>query len=272
MLKISYQFFLSNTFNYYICYVINRTNMKRNLAIGIAGHKGAGKDTATSMISYIIRNGNHAKFNEWLVKCDNVNKETIGRIAFGDALKEFLANSLNIDIRAFYSQRYKDELWYDFEDEKFITDKEINSHKLSENNFYVPITPESLNMSGLNMIDYNSPREHHIIKLRTLLQWFGTDFIRHKFYGNAWVNITCNKAKEILDKNHFVIFSDVRFRNEAVAIAERFDAKIIKIDRNDEIEDKHESEVIDFYTDYFIYNNNSKMALFYKLVNLIKEL
>ena len=269
MLKISYQFFLSNTFNYYICYVINRTNMKRNLAIGIAGHKGAGKDTATSMISYIIRNGNHAKFNEWLVKCDNVNKETIGRIAFGDALKEFLANSLNIDIRAFYSQRYKDELWYDFKDEKFITDKVADDGR---NDLYLPITIEALNMSGLNMIDYNSPREHHVIKLRTLLQWFGTDFIRHKFYGNAWVNITCNKAKEILDKNHFVIFSDVRFRNEAVAIAERFDAKIIKIDRNDEIEDKHESEVIDFYTDYFIYNNNSKMALFYKLVNLIKEL
>ena len=269
MLKISYQFFLSNTFNYYICYVINRTNMKRNLAIGIAGHKGAGKDTATSMRSYIIRNGNHAKFNEWLVKCDNVNKETIGRIAFGDALKEFLANSLNIDIRAFYSQRYKDELWYDFKDEKFITDKVADDGR---NDLYLPITIEALNMSGLNMIDYNSPREHHVIKLRTLLQWFGTDFIRHKFYGNAWVNITCNKAKEILDKNHFVIFSDVRFRNEAVAIAERFDAKIIKIDRNDEIEDKHESEVIDFYTDYFIYNNNSKMALFYKLVNLIKEL
>lgn len=269
MLKISYQFFLSNTFNYYICYVINRTNMKRNLAIGIAGHKGAGKDTATSMISYIIRNGNHAKFNEWLVKCDNVNKETIGRIGFGDALKEFLANSLNIDVRAFYSQRYKDELWYDFKDEKFITDKVADDGR---NDLYLPITIEALNISGLSMINHNSPNEHHIIKLRTLLQWFGTDFIRHKFYGNAWINITCNKAKEILDKNHFVIFSDVRFQNEAVAINNRFDAKIIKIDRNNETGDKHESEVIDFYTDYFVDNNNSKMALFYKLVTLIKEL
>lgn len=269
MLKISYQFFLSNTFNYYICYIINRTNMKRNLAIGIAGHKGAGKDTAASMISYIIRNGNHAKFNEWLVKCDNVNKETIGRIGFGDAVKEFLANSLNIDIRAFYSQRYKEELWYDFEDRKFITDKEINDGR---NHFYLPVTIEALSISGLNFVDYVSPGEHHIIKLRTLLQWFGTDFIRHKFYDDAWVNITCNKAKEILDKNHFVIFSDVRFQNEAFAIANRFDAKIIKIDRNNETGDKHESKVIDFYTDYIVDNNNSKMALFYKLVTLIKEL
>lgn len=243
--------------------------MKRNLAIGIAGHKGAGKDTAASMISYIIRNGNHAKFNEWLVKCDNVNKETIGRIGFGDALKEFLANSLNIDIRAFYSQRHKEELWYDFEDKKFITDKVVDDGR---NNLYLPVSIEALDMSGLNMIDYNSPREHHIIKLRTLLQWFGTDFIRYKFYSNAWVNITCNKAKEILDKNHFVIFSDVRFRNEAFAIADRFNAKIIKIDRNNETGDKHESEVIDFYTDYIVDNNNSKMALFYKLVNLIKDI
>lgn len=243
--------------------------MKRNLAIGIAGHKGAGKDTAASMISYIIRNGNHAKFNEWLIKCDNVNKETIGRIGFGDALKEFLANSLNIDIRAFYSQRHKEELWYDFEDKKFITDKVVNDGR---NNLYLPVSIEALDMSGLNMIDYNSPREHHIIKLRTLLQWFGTDFIRYKFYSNAWVNITCNRAKEILDKNHFVIFSDVRFRNEAFAIADRFDAKIIKIDRNNETGDKHESEVIDFYTDYIVDNNNSKMALFYKLVNLIKDI
>lgn len=243
--------------------------MKRNLAIGIAGHKGAGKDTAASMISYIIRNGNHAKFNEWLVKCDNVNKETIGRIGFGDALKEFLANSLNIDIRAFYSQRHKEELWYDFEDKKFITDKVVDDGR---NNLYLPVSIEALDISGLNMIDYNSPREHHIIKLRTLLQWFGTDFIRYKFYSNAWVNITCNKAKEILDKNHFVIFSDVRFRNEAFAIADRFNAKIIKIDRNNETGDKHESEVIDFYTDYIVDNNNSKMALFYKLVNLIKDI
>lgn len=240
--------------------------MKRNLAIGIAGHKGAGKDTAASMISYIIRNGNHAKFNEWLVKCDNVNRETIGRIGFGDALKEFLANSLNIDIRAFYSQRYKEELWYDFEDRKFITDKEVDNDR---NHFYLPVTIEALSISGLSLINCNFPKEHHIIKLRTLLQWFGTDFIRHKFYDDAWVNITCNKAKEILDKNHFVIFSDVRFKNEAFAIADRFDAKIIRIDRNNETGDKHESEVIDFYTDYIIDNNNSKMALFYKLVNVI---
>lgn len=240
--------------------------MKRNLAIGIAGHKGAGKDTAASMISYIIRNGNHAKFNEWLVKCDNVNKETIGRIGFGDAVKEFLANSFNIDIRAFYNQRYKEELWYDFEDRKFITDKTVRD---SRDNLYLPITIEALCISGFNLIDCHSPREHYIIKLRTLLQWFGTDFIRHKFYGNAWVNITCNKAKEILDKNHFVIFSDVRFQNEALAITNRFDAKIIKIDRNNETGDKHESEVIDFYTDYIVDNNNSKMTLFYKLVNVI---
>lgn len=243
--------------------------MKRDLAIGIAGHKGAGKDTAASMISYIIRNGNHAKFNEWLVKCDNVNRETIGRIGFGDTAKEFLANSLNIDIRAFYSQRYKEELWYDFTDRKFITDTVADDGK---NNFYLPIPIEALNISGLNMIDRHLPNEHHIIKLRTLLQWFGTDLIRHKFYSNAWVNITCNKAKEILDKNHFVIFSDVRFKNEAFAIAERFDAKIIRIDRNNETGDKHESEIIDFYTDYVIDNNNSKMALFYKLVSLMKEL
>lgn len=243
--------------------------MKRNLAIGIAGHKGAGKDTAASMISYIIRNGNHAKFNEWLVKCDNVNKETIGRIGFGDALKEFLANSLNIDIRAFYSQRHKEELWYDFKDRKFITDKEVNDGR---NDIYFPITIEELNIEGLNPIDFKLLKIHNIIKLRTLLQWFGTDFIRHKFYDNAWVNITCNKAKEILDKNHFVIFSDVRFKNEAFAIADRFDAKIIKIDRNNETGDKHESEVIDFYTDYIVDNNNSKMALFYKLVNVIKDI
>lgn len=243
--------------------------MKRNLAIGIAGHKGAGKDTAASMISYIIRNGNHAKFNEWLVKCDNVNKETIGRIGFGDALKEFLANSLNIDIRAFYSQRHKEELWYDFKDRKFITDKEVNDGR---DGIYFPITIEELSIEGLNAIDFKLLKIHNIIKLRTLLQWFGTDFIRHKFYGNTWINITCNKAKEILDRNHFVIFSDVRFKNEAFAIADRFNAKIIRIDRNNETGDKHESEVIDFYTDYIVDNNNSKMALFYKLVNVIKEL
>ena len=243
--------------------------MKRDLAIGIAGHKGTGKDTAASMISYIIRNGNHAKFNEWLVKYDNVNRETIGRIGFGDVVKEFLANSLNIDIRAFYSQRYKEELWYDFKDKKFITDTVADEGR---NDFYLPIPIEALDISGLNIIDNSSPNEHHIIKLRTLLQWFGTDLIRHKFYSNAWVNITCNKAKEILDKNHFVIFSDVRFQNEALAIAERFDAKIIRIDRNNETGDKHESEIIDFYTDYVVDNNNSKMALFYKLVSLVKEL
>lgn len=243
--------------------------MKRNLAIGIAGHKGAGKDTAASMISYIIRNGNHAKFNEWLVKCDNVNRKTIGRIGFGDAVKEFLAYSLNIDIRAFYSQRHKEELWYDFKDKKFITDKIADD---GGNELYLPITIKELNISGINLIYYDSLREHHIIKLRTLLQWFGTDFIRHKFYDDAWVNITCNKAKEILNKNHFVIFSDVRFKNEAFAIADRFDAKIIRIDRNNETGDKHESEVIDFYTNYVVDNNNSKMALFYKLVNVIKNI
>lgn len=240
--------------------------MKRNLAIGIAGHKGTGKDTAASMISYIIRNGNHAKFNEWLVKCDNVNKETIGRIGFGDALKEFLANSLNIDIRAFYSQRHKEELWYDFKDKKFITDKIADDGR---NDLYLPVTIEALSISGLNLINYNDSKEHYVIKLRTLLQWFGTEFIRHKFYNDAWVNITCNKAKEILAKNHFVIFSDVRFKNEALAIADRFNAKIIRIDRNNETGDKHESEVIDFYTDYIVDDNNSKMALFYKLVNVI---
>lgn len=241
--------------------------MKRDLVIGFMGHKGAGKDTAASMMSYIIKTGSSSRFNDWLLKYDKEGIDIDGKIAFGDIVKSFLSKSLNIDIRFFNSRVHKDEFWYCFKDNTFISTEKVIKYR----NDYSIVDMSDLNNYSIDYIikHFNNP----IVKLRSLLQWFGTNIIRNRFYENAWVNIAVNDAKEILKRKHFVLFTDVRFDNEREAI-KKLNGSIIEIRRNivDNNTDNHPSEQFDFVGDYIINNDSSKLALFYAILDVYNKI
>lgn len=62
---------------------------------------------------------------------------------------------------------------------------------------------------------------------RELMQRFGTEVVRDMFGENFWVDYTMKLAEQY-DK---VVISDVRFENEAQAIASRFDGQVWRVER-----------------------------------------
>lgn len=91
--------------------------------------------------------------------------------------------------------------------------------------------------------------------MRRLLQVFGTEVGRNLFGENFWIEQAFKRAKEY----ERVVFSDVRFPNEADAIKEQ-GGKIWRINRRSHSAvNSHASEhAMDNYLfDHAIYNNGS---------------
>lgn len=239
------------------------------IIIGLAGTKSAGKDTAASMINYILANGiAQADYYTWYDKYKDI--DTFPKVIhFADKLKQLCSELFKIPLHNFNDKDCKDNLYYCISTRSFISEDYKEAHKYKE------ITIDFLIEHGLpkartiiNSIGYIS-----CIKLRTIMQYIGTNVFRNLINPNIWVDITMERAIEISDKGYCII-ADVRFKNEVEAFYYIRDrpCKTILITRKTKYGKEHESEVIDFKTDYVIENNDSYMVLFYKLVNLLKEL
>lgn len=109
----------------------------------------------------------------------------------------------------------------------------------------------------------------HIPTYREFLQQLGTEVMRNLLHENVWVNAAMS---DIDDKN--VIFTDVRFPNEAQAIKDK-GGVIIRINRyppgcSSKLMDEHESEkaLDDWKFDHVIYNVGTLEDLW----NQVKEI
>lgn len=243
----------------------------KNFVIGIAGVKNSGKNTVASMINYIFAVGvSKAKYQDWVIKqaaYDSNYKDRI--IHFADPLKDVLSIIYNIPRKYFDDRKYKDELWYCFNTNSFIE----NANQRPGNEVVI-VRIDTLKSFSLNTYLKVNSDKLVCIKLRSLLQYFGTEVCRNKLDDNIWIKCAIGKIVDKAESRRLCIVPDVRFANEADALRISNDSLyggVIEIRRNDAGDtDNHDSETIDFGVDEVIENNGTKMALFYKVLSYVE--
>lgn len=233
--------------------------------VGIKGFKGSGKDTVASMISYILHDGiMKANYDTWLLYHKNgfvENDEII--IHFADKLKDDISEFCGIDRKLLDRQDVKEENYYNFKtgivstnikDATYVVDK-CNDAILKYNDLSSYLVLYNNNIS---------------IKIRVLLQYYGTNIIRNHFWNEAFIRYTINKAFNIRNQKGQCIIADARFDNECNAIR-NCGGKIIKVDRKIS-NDNHESEQIKIsQDDYVIDNTGTLVGLFYKVLKFVTD-
>lgn len=228
--------------------------------VGIKGFKGSGKDTVASMISYILHDGiMKANYGTWLLYHKNgfVENDKI-IIHFADKLKDDISEFCGIDRKLLDKQEIKENYYYNFK-------TGIVSTNIKDADYVINNALEFDNLSTLLLLNTNVS-----IKIRTLLQYYGTNVIRNHFWDNAFVHYTINKAFDIRNKLGQCIIADARFDNECNVI-KVCGGKIIRVDRRVN-NDNHESEQIKICDDdYVIDNTGTLVGLFYKVLKFVTD-
>lgn len=229
--------------------------------VGIKGFKGSGKDTVASMISYILHDGiMKASYDTWLLYHKNgfvENDEII--IHFADKLKDDISEFCGIDRKLLDRQEIKENYYYNFK-------TGIVSTNIKDIDCVINTVLEYDNLSTLLLLNNNVS-----IKIRALLQYYGTNVIRNHFWYNAFVHYTINKAFDIRNKLGQCIIADARFDNECNVI-KVCGGKIIRVDRKVNNDDNHESEQIKIsQDDYVIDNTGTLVGLFYKVLKFVTD-
>ena len=235
--------------------------------VGIKGFKGSGKDTVASMISYILHDGiMKANYDTWLLyhKNDFIENDEI-IIHFADKLKDDIAAFCNIDRKLLDRQDIKEENYYNFKtgivstnikDATYVVDK-CNDVILKYNDLSSYLVLYNNNVS---------------IKIRVLLQYYGTNIIRNHFWREAFIRYTMNKAFDIRNSKGQCIIADARFENDECEAIKQCGGMIIRVDRKLNNNDNHESEQIKICDDdYVIDNTGTLVGLFYKVLKFVTD-
>lgn len=244
--------------------------MKTKL-IAVTGKKGSGKDTVISMIHYINTVGTIASYEGWVERNASLTGSlSLVKVAFADPLKDILATMFKIP-RAYFDDRiHKDLTYFCPHTGKFVTWADIPKFN------YLYIGREEYDL--FEFADFINSElkvkgKYIVLKLRELMQYFGTDICRKILGEDIWINITENTIKHLIEVNNVCYVSDVRYKNEADSICE-LDGRIIKIirDESDDIKDFHDSEIIDINPHIIIYNNKSLANLFYQVLQITHDI
>lgn len=228
--------------------------------VGIKGFKGSGKDTVASMISYILHDGiMKSSYDTWLLYHKNgfvENDEII--IHFADKLKDDISEFCGIDRKLLDRQEIKENYYYNFK-------TGIVSTNIKDIDCVINTVLEYDNLSTLLLLNNNVS-----IKIRALLQYYGTNVIRNHFWHEAFIRYTMNKAFDIKNSKGQCIIADARFEDECMAI-KYYGGKIIRVDRRVN-NDNHESEQIKIsQDDYVIDNTGTLVGLFYKVLKFVTD-
>ena len=250
---------------FYICFdkqkqiimAINKVTI-----VGIKGFKGSGKDTVASMISYILHDGiMKANYDTWLLYHKNgfvENDEII--IHFADKLKNDISEFCGIDRKLLDKQEIKENYYYNFK-------TGIVSTNIKDADYVINNALEFDNLSTLLLSNTNVS-----IKIRTLLQYYGTNVIRNHFWHKAFINYTMNKAFDIRNSKGQCIIADARFENDECEAIKQCGGMIIRVDRKFNNNDNHESEQIKIsQDDYVIDNTGTLVGLFYKVLKFVTD-
>lgn len=248
----------------------------KSFIIGIAGAKNSGKDTIASMINYIFAVGTtRATYSDYLikkVKIDNTHADRI--VHFADNMKDVMSIIFGIPRIAFDDRQKKDNAYWDYFNKTFVSFADV----IRDNDaFVINNTDELYYTNPLSEMIKIAIKEHkHLyIKVRTLMQYFGTDICRYFLDEDIWVRSAIVKIANVAAARRLCIIPDVRFANEAEAIRfvdSSFYGGMIKVNRDSDDNSKHYSEIIDFTVDYEINNNGTIMNLFYSVLDVVSKI
>ena len=248
----------------------------KSFIIGIAGAKNSGKDTIASMINYIFAVGvTRATYGDYLikkVKIDNANADRV--VHFADNMKDAMSIIFGIPRCTFNDRQKKDNAYWDYFNKTFVSFADV----IRDNDaFVIHDTDELYYTKPLSEMIKSAMEEHrHLyIKIRTLMQYFGTDICRHFLDEDIWIRSTMVKVANIAAARRLCIIPDVRFANETDAIrfvSSPLYGEVIKVNRNNDDNSKHSSEAIDFNVYFEIDNNGTLMQLFYKVLEICQTL
>lgn len=237
--------------------------------VGIKGFKGSGKDTVASMISYILHDGiMKANYDTWLLyhKNDFIENDEI-IIHFADKLKDDISEFCGIDRKLLDKQEIKENYYYNFKTGIVSTNiKDV---------FYVVDNCNDTILKYDDLAGYLILYSNNIsIKIRVLLQYYGTNIIRNHFWREAFIRYTMNKAFDIRNSKGQCIIADARFDNDECKAIRDCGGMIIRVDRksNNDNHDSHESEQITINKDdYVIDNTGTLVGLFYKVLKFVTD-
>ena len=248
----------------------------KSFIIGIAGAKNSGKDTIASMINYIFAVGvTRATYGDYLikkVKIDNTHADRI--VHFADNMKDAMSIIFGIPRYAFEDRQKKDNDYWDYFNKTFVSFADV----IRDNNSLVIHNTDKLYYTNplSKMIKIAIKEDKRLyIKVRTLMQYFGTDICRYFLDDDIWIHSTMVKIANVADTRRLCIIPDVRFANEAKAIqsvSEPLYGGVIKVSRGNNDNSEHSSEIIDFTVDFEIDNNSTLMQLFYKVLEICQTL
>lgn len=243
--------------------------MKTKL-VAVAGKKGSGKDTVISMIHYINTVGTIASYEGWVERNASLTGSlSLVKVAFADPMKDILSRMFQIPRAYFDDRKHKDLMYFCPHTGRFKSWADIQKFN------YLYIGKEEYDL--FEFADFINSElkvkgKYIVLKLRDIMQYFGTDICRKILGEDIWINITENTIKHLIKVHNVCYVSDVRYKNEADAICE-LNGRIIKIVRNedDEVEDSHDSEIIDINPHIIIYNNKSLANLFYQVLQITRD-
>lgn len=248
----------------------------KSFIIGIAGAKNSGKDTIASMINYIFAVGvTRATYGDYLikkVKIDNTNADRV--VHFADNMKDAMSIIFGIPRCTFNDRQKKDNAYWDYFNKTFVSFVDV----IRDNDALVIHNTDELYYTNplSEMIKFAIKEHKHLyIKVRNLMQYFGTDICRYFLDEDIWIRSAMVKIANVAAARRLCIIPDVRFANEAEAI--RFvDSPlyggVIKVNRDSDDSSKHSSEIIDFTVDFEIDNDGTLMQLFYKVLGICQTL
>lgn len=174
-------------------------------AIAFNGSKDSGKTISAKIFNYLITCElweDTPSFKEFKNNIQDIESSRI--LSFATNLKRVLSIILGIDINRFNDRDYKDNFWFNPYSRKFISNTKLNERIL---------TKRTLKIENYHQIRYDIFNDEDVyIRLRLLLQWFGTDIGQRYFGKNIWINSVINKIKDY--PSGYYIIDDVRFKAE----------------------------------------------------------
>lgn len=242
------------------------------MIIGICGKRQSGKDTIANMIAYIHNVGvTKANYQEWIAnRVSNKDRAKRKSVRFADALKDCVSAIYNIPREYLDEEYYKDNSFFCIDNCKFYDCKDVINHQ----EVYKIIEYSSLvNSPEYFSYQLENTKKLRAIKVRTILQFFGTDICRKYLGDDVWIRATINKADDINSVYGICLIPDVRFTNEAETIQQHplygGGIKVIRdnINRNKD-NSQHISETNDIIFPYVINNNGNLFNLFYKVLEI----
>ena len=229
--------------------------MYQSNIIAIAGYKNSGKDTSAEMLRYLL-NSPKVFHKYWLYKIfKNCFKKKYRIVSFAHPLKKTLAALLDIDIKLLNDRYVKEHFYVKFPELTFEIDPPKET-RISDQRLEKLLN--SKNFSFLTI--YN-------LRIRQLLQVFGTEIMRSYFGDTLWINSTLRRYGN-------AIISDLRFKVEYDEIKKRNGITLFILNyKTKKGSHSSEKEIEDLLThskfDYIIDNNGTLKDLFYRLQSIV---